>query len=384
LLVLTSTIFRDRRHRSGTLACVGQRNGVTTAVRLTAGRARTRENDLLAEAAGGRVGLAGVLGALDRRATPFDARGTAVSRGFAWDRVDQRSHWWPQGITSSADAGVPEERPVLVTTSYAKEVGDVAMGCRISVVDLDPGRGREWAPAYAHVLLVWPVLDEDGRLELRPVRSHAGGVAWRGNHLHVGSTARGIYTFDLDDVVRASTTDRPQALGVQPDGRLAGHGHRFLLPARHLLKATTDEGATPLRYSFLSTGQEGALWVGEYGRDGATTRLATYDLDPEDGLLVTDEAGVAAPSYLSDGGVPRMQGVASVEGTLHVTTSNGRRGRGSLWVGRPGRLRQHDRVLPPGPEDLCYRPAEDELWTVTEYPRRRLALGLRREWFPAG
>jgi hypothetical protein len=218
------------------------------------------------------------------------------------------------------------------------------------------------------------------------VRSHAGGIAWRGNHLHVGSTSRGIYTFDLDDVVVASRTDRPESLGMQPDGGLAGYGHRYLLPARHLVKATTVEGAAPFRYSFLSTAHGGgpALWVGEYGREGTTTRLATYDLDPEDGLLVTDEAGVAVPSYLSDGGVPRMQGVAVVDGTLHVTTSNGRRGRGSLWVGTPGRLHQHEKVLPPGPEDLCYRPAEDELWTVTEYPRRRLVLGLRRDWFAAG
>jgi hypothetical protein len=343
-------------------------------LRLARGRDRSRENDRLAEAAGGRVGLAGVLADLDRRATTFDVRGTSARRGFAWDHEDQRSHWWPQGITTSADAGVPEERPVLITTAYAKELGDVAMGSRITVVDLASGP----APSYAHVLLVWPVVEEGGRLDMRPVRSHAGGIAWRANHLHVGSTAKGIYTFDLDDVVVASRTDRPRSLGVQPDGGLAGYGHRFLLPARHLMKATTIEGTTPFRYSFLSVGRDSQLWVGEYGRGEMTTRLATYPFDPESGLLAVDEAGHAAPSYLSDGGVPRMQGVAAVNGTLYVTTSNGRRGRGSLWVGTPGRLHQHEKVLPPGPEDLCYRPAEDELWTVTEYPRRRLVLGLRR------
>ena len=352
---------------------------VAPPVWLSRGKDRTRHNDALAGAAGGRVGLAGVLAGLDRRATGFDTRGTSAARGFAWDREDQRSHWWPQGITSSADAG-REDRPVLVTTSYAKELGDIAMGSRITVVDLASGP----EPAYAHVLLVWPELADDGALDVRPVRSHAGGVAWRGNHLHVGSTSRGVLTFDLDDIVVASGTDKPQALGVQPGGGLGGFGHRFLLPARHLCKAGTTKEATPLRYSFLSVGHDAdpsKLWVGEYGRGEMTTRLATYDLDPGDGLLVTDEAGDAAPSYLSDGGVPRMQGVAAADGVLHVTTSNGRRGRGSLWAGNPGRWRQHEKVLPPGPEDLCYRPAEDELWTVTEYPRRRLVLGLRRSWF---
>jgi hypothetical protein len=345
---------------------------------LSRGKDRTRHNDALAAAAGGRVGLAGVLAGLDRRATAFDTRGTSAGRGFAWDHGDQRSHWWPQGITSSADSG-PEDRPVLVTTSYAKELGDVAMGSRVTIVDLAGGP----APAYAHVLLVWPDLGDDGTLTVRPVRSHAGGVAWRGNHLHVASTSRGVVTFDLDDIVVASRTDLPRALGVQ-DGGLSGFGHRFLLPARHLCKAGTTRGETPLRYSFLSIGHHygpSRLWVGEYGRDGMTTRLATYDLDATDGLLFTDEAGVAAPSYLSDGGVERMQGVAVAHGVLHVTTSNGRRGRGSLWAGTPGHWQQHEKVLPPGPEDLCYRPAEDELWTVTEYPRRRLVLGLRRSWF---
>ncbi|WP_148572729.1 hypothetical protein [Nocardioides caldifontis] len=351
----------------------------TAPIRLTAGRARTRENGLLAEAAGGRVGLAGVLGALTRRATPVDTRGTTARRGFAWDREDQRSHWWPQGVTSSADSGLPEGRPLLVTTSYAKEVGDVAMGSRITVVDLDSGPG----PTYAHVLLVCPEVDDAGRLEVRPVRSHAGGIAWRGNQLHVGSTARGLYTFDLDDVVAAARTDHPHELGVLPDGGVAAYAHRFVLPARRLLKAGTAEGSTPFRYSFLSVSHEKTpqLWVGEYGRDGATTRLATYGL-ADDGQVATDEDGVAVPSYLADGGVPRMQGVAAVDGVLHVTTSNGRRGRGSIWVGTPGALQQREKVLPPGPEDLCYRPAEDELWTVTEYPRRRLVLALRRDSFP--
>jgi hypothetical protein len=76
-----------------------------------------------------------------------------------------------------------------------------------------------------------------------------------------------------------------------------------------------------------------------------------------------------------------MQGAVRVGDQLHVTTSAGLHGRGSIWVGEPGRLLRFDRVLPPGPEDLCHWPAADQLWTLTEYPRERLVLGLARSRF---
>jgi hypothetical protein len=76
-----------------------------------------------------------------------------------------------------------------------------------------------------------------------------------------------------------------------------------------------------------------------------------------------------------------MQGAVSVDDRLHVVTSNGRRGKGSLWVGPPRTLRRVARVLPPGPEDITYWPSREELWTVTEYPGRRLVLALDRRRF---
>ena len=337
-------------------------------VHLEAGRDRQADIEAFAAAHGGRVGLTGVLGDLNRTAREVFGTGTAATWAFAWDDEDDGSRrWWPQGITSSADADPGEEyagRRLLVTTSYSKTVDEVNKGCRITVVEVS----EDQPIRYRHVLLVAVGLDDTGQPELRPVHAHAGGAVWSGSYLHVAATTRGIHTFHVDDVVAVPTGE--------------GLGHRYVLPLRSTWTARTLEGAEPLRYSFLSLVRDGAdrrMLVGEYGNGRESKRLMTYPLGP-DGLIATDEAGAALPTPVADG-PSKMQGAVAVDGRLHVVTSNGRRGKGSLWVGKPGALEQHARVLPPGPEDITYWPSRDELWTVTEYPGRRLVLALDRARF---
>jgi hypothetical protein len=355
-----------------------------TAVHLVRGRDRHLEADALATAAGGRVGLAGVLADLNRRGEPAYPGRSAASYAFTWDREDSASRrWWPQGITSSADASDTEEyagRRVLVTSAYSKVVNGLGKGARVSVVDVtDPERVR-----YRHVLLVRPELGEDGRLTVRPVKAHAGGLVWHGPWLHVAATARGFYTFHVDDVVAAGGFGTPDVLGPLPTGGLAGFGHRYLLPVRHLHAARTAQGAEPFRYSFLSLALgTGAPWLlaGEYGRGPMTTRLLGYGLEPATWLPAVDGAGRCRPRFVDDGGVERMQGAVALDGhvaRLAVTTSAGRWRRGSMWTGAAGRMTEHPKALPPGPEDLCHWPSTDRLWTVTEYPRRRFVLALDR------
>ena len=127
--------------------------------------------------------------------------GLAVSWGFRPDEQDSLSRrWWPQGITTSADAGVRADetvagRHVVLTSAYSKVVGGYGKGARITVHDVtDPARVR-----YRHVLLVEPHLGRDGGVELRPVHVHAGGIVWRREHLHVAGTARGIVSCRLGD-----------------------------------------------------------------------------------------------------------------------------------------------------------------------------------------
>lgn len=335
------------------------------AVHLERDEERVEEIDLLAASAGGRVGLEGVLADLDRRARRQPAPGRAVRWAVALDVRDSLTlRWWPQGITTSADRDDAETfagREVVLTSSYSKKLRGVGHGSRLTVFDVTE---RDHV-RYRHVLLVEAVVT-DGEVALRPVSIHAGGIVWHGSFVHVAGTARGLFTFRLDDVVRLA---EPLL------------GHDYVLPMRYRYRAVTAQGEQRMRYSFLSldrSGDEHELVAGEYGRGEQTTRVIRYALDPGTGLLSTDPAGASRPRSLDLGGIEQMQGAVSVDGLLHVTQSLGRRRRGSLWVGRPGDFTEHRHALPQGPEDLCYWPSTNQLWGVSEHPVLRYVFTLDR------
>lgn len=345
---------------------------------------RTDENvseiAALADLLGGPVGLDAVLDDLNRRARrSWGWFGRAVQRAYTWDAEDRRTtDWWPQGITTSADAADTEEiggRRVLAMTWYAKEVAGVHQGSRVTFLDLDTLR-------YRHVLLVVPRL-RDGALELAPLRVHAGGVVWRGPYLHVAATARGFVTCRLDDLLRIPD-DRAlgvPSLGVEGDA-VGSFGYRYVLPVRFAYQPVTSESLPELRYSFLSLDRGSvppALVAGEYGaRKDQTTRLARFPLDAATGLLETGTDGLVRPLELAEGGVRRMQGAAVVGGTWHVTVSNGPWGPGSVFVGRPGELRELRFATPMGCEDITFWPSTDTFWSLSEHPRRRWVFAMPR------
>jgi hypothetical protein len=343
---------------------------------------RVAEVDALADRLGGRVGLAGVLEDLNRTARPGRVPGFAVSWGFRWDDEDQRSRrWWPQGITTSADASEAEAvdgRRVVVTSAYSKNVDGYSKGARLSFVDVTD----RTAVRYRHVLLVEPVLD-GGRIDLRPVPLHAGGIVWHGEHLHVAGTRRGLATFRLDDIVRVPSGGDPGRLGVDGDD-VHGYGYRYLLPVRFGYEAVTGDGLEQLRYSFLSLDRSASpheLVAGEYGTTGMTTRLVRYEIDPATSLLRTDEAGTSRPLMLDERGIGHTQGATVVGGRWYLTTSAGRYRLGSVWTGTPGDLRRNRFAVPVGVEDITYWPSTDELWSLSEYPGHRYVFAMDRAYF---
>lgn len=346
---------------------------------------RTDENvdevEALASHLGGRVGVDAVLADLNRQGRrAWGACGRKVSWAFTWDREDRRTpRWWPQGISTSADASDTEEiggRRVVVVTWYSKEVDGANHGSRVTFLDLDTLR-------YRHVLLVVPTLDEHGELTVAPLKVHAGGIVWCGPYLHVAATAKGFITCRVDDILRVPddrASDDFTRLGATRD-RMGSYGYRYVLPVRFSYQAFTDEGHDRMRYSFLSLDRGASppeLVAGEYGGRRQTTRLARYPLDPESMLLATDEDGHSRPLVLDPGGVVRMQGAAVVEGTYYVTASQGPVTPGSLYVGTPGRFRRVRWATPVGPEDIAYWPSTDMLWSVTEHPPRRWVYAMKR------
>jgi len=350
------------------------------------------EIEALASLVGGRVGVGAVLHDLDRQGRRTLAPGRKVHRAWTWDRADRRDErWWPQGVSTSADAtpdglvGRGGSRSVVAVAWYAKHLpGEPGrgQGARVSFFDL---RSRR----YRHVLLVVPRL-RDGVLSLAPLRVHAGGIVWAGDHLHVAATAKGLMSARLDDVLRLPAS--PASAG--PDGArtsddlleigergVSAFGYTYVLPVRFGYEALTDDGVEKLRYSFASLDRASdppSVLVGEYGRGRQTTRIARFPIDPATGLLVTDDDGRSTPLHLDDGGARGSQGIAVAGGTSYVTVSRGPRTPGSLVVGSPGRWREHRWALPMGPEDMAYWPERDELWTATEHPRRRWIVSVRR------
>ncbi len=326
-----------------------------------------------------RVGLRGVLADLDRRGRPADVPGEAAVRGMTWEDRDARTtRWWPQGITTSADAygpdpqsGTFEGRSLVVASWYGHgALGWLFLGSRISVID---GADSD-DPRYRHVLLVEP-RRRLGLHRLRPVRVHAGGIVWYGDHLFVAGSSRGVRVFRLDDVVRVRNRWRTR-------------GYRYVLPQLTTYAADTDDGVKPMTYSFMSLDRAGEvdhLVAGEYGRSAGSHRMVRYELDRETHLLRTGESEPAVPVEVHDGVAPRMQGAVLVDGTWVITASSGEGNPGDLWIGRPGALKRRRGVLPTGPEDITWWPQHGELWTLTEWPGRRWVFGIdASRWVPGG
>ena len=348
-----------------------------------------REIDALAAVLGPPAGIDGLLGDLKyavRRARAPRLLGRAVREAYRWDDHDERDElWYPQGISTSADASDTEAfltqagdgRRMLVTTWYSTGRDGVKRGSRVTFLDLDTLK-------YRHVLLVIPVFDKSGELSLRPMNIHAGGIVWAGQWLHIAATRRGFVTARVDDIMRvAGDDDRPDDIGV--DGhRVASFGHRYVLPVRTTYKAFTDDGHQRLRYSFASLDRgtdPPAVVAGEYNTGSHLSRLARYQLDPDTWQLQTGSDGFSRPLEIDEGGVLRMQGVAVAGGRYHATVSHGPFVPGTIYSGPSGRLKPKRLALPMGPEDLSYWPSTDMLWSLSEHPRRRWIVAMKRSAF---
>ncbi len=336
-----------------------------SSIQLRRTEERSGEVDAAVERFGRRVGLAGVAEALDRQARRTPVPGLAVDQGFRWTDADEHSlRWFPQGVTTSADAHPSErfgERRLLLVSWYSKELGGENHGSRITVVDLDTLR-------YRHVLLVRPREHVLGGVRLETLRVHAGGLLWFGPYLHVAATARGLASCALDDVIEMRSTEHSL-------------GYRYVLPVRFGYDASASKDTERMRYSFVSVDRSQEppqLIAGEYGRGSMTRRLARYPLDPDTFHLQVDEHGRSRPTALDERGIGHMQGAVRVRGTYYLTYSRGPHLLGRMYAGHPGRFRGSPRSLPPGPEDLSYWPSTDRLWSLSEWPGRRFVFSVQR------
>lgn len=316
------------------------------------------------EAFGERVGLTGVLGNLDRVAREVGTLGSAEGCGYAWDERDATTkQWWPQGLTTTAEAGPATAArlggPVVFAAWYAKRRWRGGEGAvRLAVLDLRDER----LPRYSHVLLVEPYRSVwSRRWRHRDVAVHAGGLVWVDDRLLVADTRDGFRVFDTRDVVAV------------PPGTRAARGCPYLLPQRGRWRASTIPGVRPMRWSFASRDRTelGGDWLiaGEYAASGTGARIVRLPLEPLLAGEPAESVEVVTPAIRS------MQGAARVGGRYWVSASRGSRRRGHLWHGGPGEaFAKFEQALPIGPEDVSYDVDRRCLWTQTEHPGHRFVL----------
>jgi hypothetical protein len=169
---------------------------------------------------------------------------------FCWRSGDaSTTEWYPQGITTTADANADGkyEGKFLVLTSWYYSGGGANKGVRVSFVDY----ANPSAPRYRHVLLVNPYDDAAGKPNFHVVAIHAGGIFWYGYYLYVADTWGGFRVFDMRHIWKVSTGDRSK-IGRQPDGSYHAHDYAFALPQAISFAASTAGGYPPLRYSAVS------------------------------------------------------------------------------------------------------------------------------------
>ncbi len=288
---------------------------------------------------------------------------------FRWQDDDYRTKdWRPQGITTNYDSlGGNPARTVLLVSWDAHPVRAEEQGTRVSIVDVPSGG----APRYWHVLLVEPAM-KGRHPSYRPVKLHAGGLAWYRNLLYVTEFHRGasngLRVFDLNSLFTVRWgKGHENDFGYSKDGKYYARQYGYVLPQI----ARYKDPARDFRYSQLALERAGdgsaprdSLLVSEYRPkgDGRAPRLARWELGPDGRIsdLTSQETSDIAGAY-------GIQGAVGARGTFYLSRSDGARRNGYLQTWRPGGSPTPLWQTPPGPEDLSYDRRGNVLWSLGEY-----------------
>jgi hypothetical protein len=328
-----------------------------------------------------KASVATVVDSANREGASCTPHSNAVA-AFCWQRGDESTtEWYPQGITTSADAspdGKYQGKTVVLTSWYYSGSGD--KGARVSFVDY----ANPSAPPYRHVLLVEPYKDAAGNPNFRAVPVHAGGIFWYGHYLYVADTWGGFRVFDTRHIWKVSTGDK-RKIGRQSDGSYHAHDYAYALPQALTFAASTIGGYPDLRYSAVSldrTSSPQSVIVPEYNANGTGTRVVRYPIDESTLLLKPSDDGYVHSTEAYRVDIPSMQGATAIARKFYVSSSRGKNTQGSVYTfTKTSGPKEHPRALPRGPEDLSYWPSKDQLWTLAEHPGNRSVLAIKASLF---
>ena len=161
----------------------------------------------------------------DVRATGMNYKATRWENSASFNDFGTTS-WYPQGISTSADAydvGTYEGKHVTLVSWYDnRDVPNAEnKGVRIAFVDRDKS-----PDAYRYVLLVEPYSNA-GTADFRAVKVHSGGIAWYGNSLYIVDTDKGFRVFDLTQIWKVETGD---GIGKKAGGGFSAANYAYVLP----------------------------------------------------------------------------------------------------------------------------------------------------------
>ncbi len=299
--------------------------------------------------------------------------------GFCWDSSDDDTgDWYPQGLTASWDAtadGAYAGKVALLASWYNKTGGK---GVRISFVNY----GNPDTVTYRHVLLVEPI----STVDFRAVSVHAGGVVWYGDYLYVMDTGRGIRVFDLRHIWRMNEDASETHIGRQSDDTYRAFNYRYALPqvgeyvqvSSGVCDPPPGSLDEPLCFSYSGLDRSTtppSILVGEYYDRHSGARLVRFPLDSVTGLLAADATGAVTAVAAHVAPRPNLQGAVSNGGAYAMSRSQGAGPKPLLYslpLDQPGDSLE----LPSGPEDLTYDPRAGTVWTLTEFPKRRMVFSI--------
>jgi len=304
------------------------------------------------------------------------------------------SDWVPQAVASSNEGTVGGYTgPSAVAVTWYQPRPDHTTGAmddpqndRISFINT-PSSGD--SATYRHVLMVEPVV-ENGKLNLRRVKMHAGGIAWYGNILFVASTGGGMRAFDVRRIFAVHTTKDTVGLDTATPSDTGLYGESFayvILEVANYKKTdaacnrsptttntglcfsgvTVNRSASPvslISYEYRTKDEMVAAKVG--------SRIVHWPLDASTGLLARAADGKVHSGKLFVTPTYQVQGVSIDHSTFFMSTSQS---GGTFYREVDG-----DGVAPnkstwvQGAETASFTTTSfgNRLWSVTEVPGRRM------------
>jgi hypothetical protein len=304
------------------------------------------------------------------------------------------SDWVPQAVASSNEAVAGGySGPAAVAVTWYQPRPDHTAGAmddpqndRVTFIN-SPTSGN--SSTYRHVLLVEPVV-ENGKLNLRRVKMHAGGIAWFGNIIYVASTGGGIRAFDIRRIFAVHTNKDTVGLdtATPSDPNLYGESFAFvMLQVANYKKTdaactrsptvvnaglcfsgvTVNRSASPvslISYEYRTQAEMTAAKVG--------ARIVHWPLDASTGLLTRATDGRVHSGKLFVTPTYQVQGVSIDHATFFMSTSQS---GGTFYREVDG-----DGVAPvksswvQGAETVSFTTTSfgNRLWSATEVPDKRM------------